>query len=55
MQLQHELHHGLLAQILDLLFRSLLVESSKLVCLATASKHVALPIDSDNSERLLPL
>ena len=54
-QLQHELQDELLAQILELLLRSLLVGSLKLVCLAPASKHVALPIYSDNCERFLPL
>ena len=51
-RLQHELHHELLDHILELLFRSLLVGSSKLVCLAHANKHVALLICSDNCERL---
>ena len=55
MQLQHELHDELLAHILELLFRSLFVGSSKRVCLAPVSKPVALPISSENCERLLPL
>ena len=54
-QLQHELYHELLARIIELFFRSLPVGSSKLVCLASASKHVALPIHADNCERSLPL
>ena len=55
MQLQHELHHELLADVLELLFRSLLDGSSKRVCRAPANKHVALPICSDSCERLPPL
>ena len=54
-QLQHELHRELSAHILELLFRSLCVRSSRPVCLSPASKHVALPNRSDNCERLLPL
>ena len=48
-------HHELLAPILELLFRSLLAELSKHFCLAPASKHVALPIISDNCDRSVPL
>ena len=43
------------AHILELLFRSLPVASSKRVCLAPASKYVARPICSYNCERVLPL
>ena len=42
-QLQHELYHELLAPFIEQLFRGLLVGISKLVCLAPASKNVALP------------
>ena len=52
MQLQHELHHELLAHILELLFRSLHVGFFQLACLGFASKHVALPVYSDNCECL---
>ena len=45
-QLQHVLHHKQSAHTLELLFRSLLVESSKRVCLVLGSKHVVLPTDS---------
>ena len=55
MQLQQELHHELLAHILELLFRRLVVGSSKRVCLAPASRQIALPISTDNCERVLPL
>ena len=49
---QHELHPERLAHILELLFRSLLVRSSKRFCLA--SEHVGLPICSKDCERVLP-
>ena len=48
MQLQHELHHELLAHTLHLHFRSLLVGSSKRFGLAPAKKHAALPMYFDN-------
>ena len=48
MHLQHELHHELLAHVLELLFRSKIVRSSKRVCLAPANDHVALPKKSDD-------
>ena len=52
--LQHELHHERLAQILELLFRSLLVGNLKrLPC--SCKKKVALPLYSDNCERSLSL
>ena len=54
-QLQHEHHHELTSIILELLFQSLLVGSSKLVCLDPASKRVALPTHSDYFERFLPV
>ena len=46
-QLQHELHHELPDHVLKLLFRSLLVASSKRFCFAPASEHVVLSICSD--------
>ena len=55
MQLQHELGDELLAHILELLCRSLLVGSSKSLCLALANEHVALPTRSGKCGRLLPL
>ena len=43
-QLQHELRHERLAHILEVLFQSLIVGSSKRLCLAPANKHVPWPI-----------
>ena len=51
-QLQQELHHELLTHILELLFRRLVVASSKRFCLAAASRQVALPNSTDNCERV---
>ena len=55
MHLQHELHHELLAHILELLFRSLFVGSSKRFGLAPASGQFAPPVSAENCERLLLL
>ena len=52
-RLQRELHHELLARLLELVFRGLLVGKSKRFCLATASKPAALPRCSERCERLL--
>ena len=54
MHLQHELHHELLAHILELLFPSLFVGSSKRFGLAPA-RQFALPVSAENCERLLLL
>ena len=45
-QLQHELHHELLAHTLVLLFRSLLKVQSVSALLSPGNKHVVLPIYS---------
>ena len=49
-QLQHELHHELLARIIEVLFSTPACWELKRVCLAPACKHVALPVHPVNCE-----
>ena len=54
-QRQHNLHRELPAHFLELLWQSLLAESSKRVCIAPATRDVALQTESCLCERSLPL